>query len=114
VASVKKKDMIEVTESSGNVFADLGLANAEELYAKGLLAIRIASEVKARGLTQVEAGKVLGVSQARVSNILRGNTDAFSLDRLLQLLTRMSCDVEIRVGRPKAASRPGKIRVRAA
>ena len=85
------------TESSGNVFADLGLADPEALLAKARLAGRISDIIDERGLTQKEAAKVLGVDQPKVSMIVRGHLDRFSIDRLMQFLTRLNQEIEITV-----------------
>src|SRR5690348_8591658 len=85
------------TESSGNVFADLGLPDAETLMAKANLASRIADIIEARGLTQKEAAKILGVDQPKVSMIVRGHLDRFSFDRLMQFLTRLDQEIEITI-----------------
>ena len=83
--------------SSGNVFRDLGLPDAEELYIKGSLAIEITSIVQRRGLSQVEAGAILGIDQPKVSALVRGHLEKFSIERLCAFLTRLGCDVDIHV-----------------
>lgn len=79
----------EYTVSSGNVFRDLGLPNADELLTKSSLLFEISETIRARGLNQVEAAKVLGISQPRVSDLLRGSATGFSVHRLSILLTRL-------------------------
>lgn len=86
---------IQVTESSGNVFADLGLDNPEELSLKSTLVMCINSIVKHSHLTQVQAAKVLGISQPQVSDLARGRLDHFSVERLLKLLNALNRDVDI-------------------
>ena len=71
--------------SSDNVFRDLGLRNAEELDAMANLAIHIAGIIDKRGLTQVRAAKILGVDQPKVSTIVRGHLEKFSVNRLCEL-----------------------------
>ncbi len=83
--------------SSGNVFKDLELPDAEELDTKADLAIEIARLIRARGLTQIEAARILSLDQPKVSAILRGRLEKFSVERLCALLTRLGCDVDIRV-----------------
>jgi predicted XRE-type DNA-binding protein len=95
----------EVTESSGNVFADLGVAEPEQSLAKAELARRIATIIRARHLSQRKAAEVLGVDQPKISALLHGRLSGFSADRLLRFLNALGQDVEIRV-RPKAASKP--------
>ena len=85
-----KRDYIE---SSGNVFADLGLPNPEEMLAKAELAIKIAEILRQRRLTQVQAAAMLGVDQPKVSALIRGRLSGISIERLLLLGT----DVSIRI-----------------
>ena len=99
----------EVTESSGNVFADLKVAEPEEALAKAELARRIATIIRARHLSQRKAADLLGVDQPKVSALLHGRLSGFSADRLLRFLNALGQDVEIHV-RPKAASK-AKIQV---
>ena len=89
----------QIHESSGNVFADLGIENPEEYLAKSKLAARILRVVQSRGLTQVQAGKLLGITQPKVSALLNGRLDGFSTDRLFRFLNNLGCDVQIRVSK---------------
>jgi len=107
----EKRGKIAVEESSGNVFADLGLSNPEERLAKADLAIAISREVQARGLTQAEAADLLGVAQPDVSNLMRGRLSGYSLERLTRLLNALGQDVEIRVRPSKTAGERGRLRV---
>ena len=91
----------KVTPSGGNVFADLGLDDADELGAKAGLVGQISAIIARRGLTQSEAARVLKLSQADVSRLLRGELDRFSTERLLKLVMRLDRDVEI-VIRPRS------------
>jgi predicted XRE-type DNA-binding protein len=88
-------DRIKVTQSSGNVFADLGLKNPEERLAKAELAVRIAAAIKARKLTQVAAAEVCAIDQPKISKLRRGDLYGFSTDQLLRFLTTLGQDVEI-------------------
>jgi predicted XRE-type DNA-binding protein len=88
------------TASSGNVFADLGLPDADTLFTKALLAIEIKQAIESRGLTQQQAAVILGLDQPKISAIVRGRLDGFSAERLLRFLTELGCDVEIRVSPP--------------
>jgi len=92
------------TVSSGNVFADLGLPNAEEFQAKAALANQIASIVAHRHLTQVEAAGILRTGQPKVSDLLTGRLDGFSIERLIRYLNALDRDVQIVVS-PKPRSR---------
>jgi predicted XRE-type DNA-binding protein len=108
----KKRDdaRVSIEESSGNVFADLGLKNPEELLAKAQLVQRIADIIAERKLTQARAAKILGVDQPKVSALLRGKLDGFSTDRLFRFLNALGRDVEI-VIRPARQGREADTRV---
>ncbi len=88
---------VEVTPSSGNVFADLGLPNPEERLLKADLAIQIDRIIAARGWTQTQAAEHIGLSQSSVSLLLRGRLSGFSVERLLTILNRLGYDVEVRI-----------------
>jgi predicted XRE-type DNA-binding protein len=94
-----------VEEGTGNVFADLGLPDAEEALAKAQLASAITDIIEERQLTQGAAARVLGTTQPKVSNLVRGRLEGFSLERLARFLNTLDRDVEIRV-RPRPRSRP--------
>ena len=94
----------EHTVSSGNVFADLGLPNAEELQAKAALANQIANIVAHRQFTQIETAKILGTGQPKVSELLAGRLDGFSIERLIRYLNALDRDVQIIVS-PKPRTR---------
>jgi len=93
-----------VTPASGNVFADLGLRDADELLAKADLAHRIQQLIQAQGLSQRAAARRLGVAQPDLSNLYRGRLDGFSIERLCRLLNALGQDVRIIV-QPKPRSR---------
>ena len=88
---------VEMFVGSGNVFADMGLPDPEELYAKAVLSILIARAIKARGLTQAEAAKLLGTTQPKVSAVMRGRLSGFSMDRLFRFLTALGMNVRVDV-----------------
>lgn len=92
----------EIFVGSGNVFADIGLPNAEEHLLKAQLVHRIDRVLKGRKLKQVEAAALLGVKQPDISKMLRGDFRQFSVERLMRFLVALGQDVEIRV-RPSAA-----------
>jgi len=106
----KGEKPVPVEQSSGNVFADLGLKNPEELLAKAELVQRIVDIIAERKLTQVRAAKLLGIDQPKVSALLRGKLDGFSTDRLFRFLNALGRDVEI-VIRPAKHSREAETRV---
>ena len=95
-------DDITIHDSSGNVFADLGIENPEEYLAKSELAAEILRIIQRRRLTQAEAGKLLGIRQPKVSDLLRGRLDGFSTDRLLRFITLLGYDVQIRLSKAPA------------
>ena len=86
-----------VTQGSGNVFADLGLPNPEQELLKARLTLEIYTILKDRGLTQKQAGELLGIQQPRVSQLLRNRPGNFSVARLMELLTMLGQDVRITV-----------------
>jgi predicted XRE-type DNA-binding protein len=86
-----------ITESSGNVFADLGLPNAEQELVKAQLTLQIYRIIKKRGLTQAETAKILGVKQPHVSLLVRNRAGTFSVGRLMEFLTALGQDVEVTV-----------------
>jgi predicted XRE-type DNA-binding protein len=98
---MKKKRKIaksaNVTEGSGNVFADLGLPNADQEFMKARLTLQIYRIIKERGITQTEAGKILGIPQPHVSALARNRAGNFSVGRLIDFLTALGQDVEITV-----------------
>ena len=104
----------KVTESSGNVFADLGLKDADEMLVKATLALRIAKMIKARKLTQPAAAKVLGISQPKVSKLMNGDLYGFSTNQLFRLLNALGQDVEIVVRATSRRRQRGKLSVHAA
>ena len=94
-----------ITPGSGNVFADLGLPDADDLMAKANIALHIRHVIEARKLTQVQAAVLLGLDQPKVSQIVNGRLDGFSTDRLLRFLTDLGCDVKISVSAPHPETR---------
>jgi predicted XRE-type DNA-binding protein len=86
---------IEFEKSSGNVFADLGLPNAEDRLAKAELARKISEILAKRRLSQSDAAALLGVDQPKVSALIRGQLAGFSLERLMRFLNILGRDVQI-------------------
>jgi predicted XRE-type DNA-binding protein len=91
----------EVQRSSGNVFADLGLPDAEKLKIKTGLVIEIRKAMSALGLTQQVAAKPMGIPQPKVSAMMRGDYTNLSERKLMDCLNRLGYDIEIKV-RPAA------------
>jgi predicted XRE-type DNA-binding protein len=92
-----RKAKLKGTRSSGNVFRDLGFppGKAEHLQVRADLMIRIEKELGSRGLTQAKAAKLLGVTQPRVSDLLRGRVELFSADALIEMLARLGIRVRL-------------------
>jgi predicted XRE-type DNA-binding protein len=86
-----------VTEGSGNLFADLGVPNAEQELLKARLTLQIYRIIKQRGLTQTQAAKALSIKQPHVSLLMRNRAGTFSVGRLIDFLTALGQDVEITV-----------------
>jgi predicted XRE-type DNA-binding protein len=86
---------------SGNVFADLALSHPDQELLKARLTLQIHKIIKARGLTQAKAAEVLGVRQPHVSMLVRNRAGVFSVERLMEFLTALGHDVEIRVRRTR-------------
>jgi len=96
-AAKKATRPARITESSGNVFADLGLPNPEQDLVKAQLTLQIHRIIEKRGLTQSQAGKILGVKQPHVSLLMRNRAGTFSVGRLMEFLTALGQDVEVTV-----------------
>lgn len=99
-----------VERGSGNVFADLGLPDADAHLARAELVSCIDDIVRERGLTQAAAARLLGLSEPDMSRLLRGDFREYSLESLLRLLTALGCDVDIVIRQPRSAS-SGKLRI---
>lgn len=93
----RRKTPVTVENSSGNIFADLGLPHPERELLKARLTLQIYRLIKARHLTQAQAGEILGVRQPQVSALMRGQSGTFSVERLMDFLTFLGQDVEISV-----------------
>jgi predicted XRE-type DNA-binding protein len=96
-------DGVEVQRSSGNVFADLGLPDAGKLKIKTGLVIEIRKAIRQQGLTQQEAATRMGITQPKVSGMMRGDFSNLSERKLMDCLNRLGYDIEIKV---KPASDP--------
>jgi len=100
----KSAKPVEYEVGSGNVYADLGFANAAEMLAKARMVAQVGRIIQARKLTQAQAGELLGIDQPKISALLRGHFRGYSQQRLIGFLTKLGMDVEI-VVRPKAKKR---------
>jgi predicted XRE-type DNA-binding protein len=86
-----------VKAGSGNIFRDLGFPHPEREHFKARLTLEIYRLIKDRGLTQTEAGQILGIRQPHVSGLMRGQSGNFSVERLMDFLTSLGQDVEITI-----------------
>lgn len=101
-------DDLKVHDSSGNVFEDMGLPDADERLAKAELARLIRKEIRDRGLTQADAAEILGVKQPDVSDLVRGKLARFSMTRLERFLNAFDLEIRIQVGpRPSGKAHAG-------
>jgi predicted XRE-type DNA-binding protein len=91
----KKNSKLRILKSSGNVFVDLGLPNAEEKQTKVRLAAAINQILAARRLSQTRAARHLGINQPKISALAHYRLDGFSVERLMLFLTRLGCQIEI-------------------
>ena len=107
----KNTRTIEIHEGSGNVYADLGYPDAEEMLVKAKLVRKISEIVRSKGLTQLETAKLLGLTQPKVSALLRGQFRGVSERKLIDCLTSLGRDVEIVVKDAPRRRAGGKLTV---
>lgn len=100
---------IAFEKGSGNVFEDLGLPDAEELFLRATLGFKVFQIVENRKLTQAEAAKILGVKQPEISRLTKGEFNHYSVERLMMFLNRLNLDIEIHI--IPAKNREGQQRV---
>jgi predicted XRE-type DNA-binding protein len=103
--------MTEIEQGSGNVYADLGIADANEMLVKAQLAAKIGSILKARHLTQAQAAEILGITQPKVSEMLRGKFRGISETKMIECLARLGRDVQIVVKPAPRSRKEGKVEV---
>lgn len=97
--------------SAGNVYADLGYLDADGMLVKAQLVSKIAELIKRRGLTQVEAAKLLGLTQPKISAMLRGQFRGFSERKLIDCLTSLGRDVQIVIKEAPPRRASGKVTI---
>ena len=102
----KSTEAIAVQEGTGDVYADLGYPDAEDMAVKAQLVTKIADLIRERGLTQEGAARVLSLTQPKISKLLKGQFRGISERRLLRCLTKLGRDVQI-VVKPAPRRRPG-------
>ncbi len=97
-----RKKKIKFEEGSGNVFADLGLKDSEELFMRAQIGFCVYKIVNAKKLKQREMAALLGIAQSDVSHLMNGHYSRFTTDKLLDFLKRLDRKVTIRIGPHKA------------
>jgi predicted XRE-type DNA-binding protein len=107
--SKRDKAPPEITIGSDNIFADLGLENAEEMLIKAKLARQIYVCIADRQLSQIEAANILGIDQLKVSNLINGKLAAFSIERLFRFLNALDRDVEITIKAKSSENNPARV-----
>jgi predicted XRE-type DNA-binding protein len=110
----RKKARVKQPEfelSSGNVFADIGLPDAEELLLKATLVFEIGQLIDKKGLTQAEVARRTGLDQPKISRLLHGRLSGFSIDRLFAILNRLGHSVEVRISAKERAPEKSHTRV---
>jgi len=100
----------DVEASSGNVYADLGAYDAEKMQLKAQLAMVIGDILQSKGLTQQQAAQMLGMTQPKLSNLLRGQFRGISEAKMLECLVKLGRDIDIVVG--KEGDTPGRLKVK--
>lgn len=107
----KELEMAKIEKSSGNVYKDLGVPNPEQMFIKATLAAKISEILAQRGLTQVEAAKLLSIPQPKVSALLRGQFRGISEAKMLDCLNRLGRDIDIVVRKPSRTRADGRTNV---
>src|SRR6202162_5865004 len=100
-----------IVRSSGNVFADLGLRDADEKQTKVRLAVAIQQIIQARRLSQTAAARVLDINQPKISALVNYHLDGFSIERLMHFLNALDRDVEIVIRKKTRSKRAARIMV---
>jgi predicted XRE-type DNA-binding protein len=100
-----------IEKSSGNVFADIGFANDQEMLVKANLALKISEIIAQRRLTQMEAALVLGMPQPKLSKLLRGQFHGVSETKMLECLNKLGRDIQIVIRKANRDKRIGRTSV---
>lgn len=103
--------MIEIEQSTGNVYTDLGIADADEMIVKAQLATKIGEIIKDRKWSQQQAADVLRITQPKLSKMLRGQFRGISETKMLDCLARLGRDVQIVVGPARRSASAGSVAV---
>lgn len=100
------------TAPDGNIFADIGCENPEELLAKSNLFVAIKLIQSARKLTRKDLANLLGITEVKVGQLLKGDFESFSVEHLFQFLSCLDQDIEITIRpKPPESNRPGRVSV---
>lgn len=102
---------IEIETGSANIYADLGRADADEMLIKAQLASKIGDIIKRRKLTQAQAAEILGISQPKLSGLLRGQFRGISEVKLMECLAKLGRNIRIVVGPARGPSAGGTVKV---
>jgi predicted XRE-type DNA-binding protein len=100
-----------IEKSSGNVFADIGFANDQEMLVKANLALKISEIIAQRRLTQIEAAALLGIPQPKLSKLLRGQFHGVSETKMLECLNKLGRDIQIVIRKANRDKRIGRTSV---
>ena len=103
--------MIDIETGSANVYADLGRADADEMLVKAQLASKIGEILERRKLTQEQAAEILGISQPKLSGLLRGQFRGISEAKMMDCLAKLGREVRIVVGPARGAAAAGSVKV---
>ncbi len=87
----------QITESSGDIFKDLDFSQeqSDKLTIKSYLMAEVETYIKKKGITQDQASKVMGVSRPRISDVMRGKIDKFTIDSLVDMLTKAGLHIAV-------------------
>ena len=100
-----------IEKSSGNIFADIGFTNDQEMLVKANLALKISEIIAQRRLTQMEAALVLGMPQPKLSKLLRGQFHGVSETKMLECLNKLGRDIQIVIRKANRDKRNGRTSV---
>ncbi len=100
-----------IEKSSGNIFADIGFANDQEMLVKANLALKISEIITQRRLTQMEAALILGMPQPKLSKLLRGQFHGVSETKMLECLNKLGRDIQIVIRKANRDKRIGRTSV---
>jgi predicted XRE-type DNA-binding protein len=106
---ISMKNKIKYRLGSENIFADIGVPDAEGALAKADLARRVIGAIREKGNTQEEAASILGIAQPKISDLMRGRLTGFSMERLMRFLVRLGKDVQVVIKEPIRARRDVRI-----